>query len=134
MADQPGPHLTEEQLSLFQDGELTDPHAAHMEWCEECKLRLRDLQATLSAWREYRADAPLPEAPRPWRSIIDLQQETERQQARKWRWWQVPALAAALLLGIFIVTVLRRSPEFETGTLLDRSATIELPAGRTLAV
>ena len=134
MADPRGTHLTEEQLARFQDGELTGPQASHMEWCEECKLRLGDLQATLSAWREYRADAPIPEPPRPWRGIVDLHQEAERQQARNWRWWQIPAAAIALFLVVFTVTVLRRPPEFDSGALLERSANVALPEGRTLAV
>src|SRR4051794_3771678 len=107
MADRREKHLSEEQLSRFQDGELPAAEASHLEWCAECNRRLRDLQDTVAAWREYRADLPVPAPPRPWRNILALHEDAERRRERRWFCWQIPAVAAALLLVVFTVITLR---------------------------
>src|SRR4051794_20418620 len=108
VGDQRSDHLSDEQLALFQDGELSPPGVGHLDACPECASRLRDLETAHAAYAEYRdliRGPMLPPAPSPWRSLDKLIQRDElkaqakaRNRARAWRWWLIPGLATALCL------------------------------------
>ena len=83
-------HLSEEELARFQDGELSPGAAGHLEWCAECKGRLRDIETALAVYTEYRNSVRGPDPapiPKPWRSLAALQAESEaRHRRHPWRW------------------------------------------------
>lgn len=68
-----GHHLTDEQLLLFADGELSQKDAervrAHLETCWTCRTRLDDLHTAIKAFIHFRKDFLLPTIPpptKPW--------------------------------------------------------------------
>jgi hypothetical protein len=132
-------HLSDEQVARYQDGELSAAEAAHLEICAECAARLRDLNAALAAYTEYRdavRDPQLPAAPKPWRSLDQLVGDAQpKRRGLAWRWW-LPALAATLGLAAALVAVLQ--PPEETSTqasqLLDRAALVPMPPDRVISM
>jgi hypothetical protein len=134
-------HLSEEQLALYQDGALPASEASHLEACAACSGRLRDLAVAGAAYREYltsiQAAAP-PSPPRPWHSLDSLIAEHEAARSRHaWRWWMVPALGAAVCVGVVIGLLVRRpgpAPSIPANELLARSAAMELPVNRSIAL
>ena len=44
-------HLSDEELARFEDGEIAEQDARHIEACEQCGGRLRDMQASYAAYR-----------------------------------------------------------------------------------
>src|SRR5438477_9850623 len=134
-------HLSEEELVRFQDGELCPRAAGHLEWCAECKGRLRDLETALAVYTEYRNSLRSPDPapiPKPWRSLAALQAESEaRHRRHPWRWWRIPAWAAAVCAVVATVTILRHPAERAippANQLLARSAAAEMAANRKIAM
>jgi hypothetical protein len=131
-------HLSEEQLARYQDGELPAAEAAHLEACAECAARLRDINAALAAYAEYRdsiRSPQLPAPPKPWRSLDQLLADDKpERRGLAVRWW-LPALAAALGLAVALVAI-RRLPDTsaQTGQLLDRAALAPMPRNRIISM
>jgi hypothetical protein len=127
-------HLNDEQLAAWQDGERAPVAREHLESCPDCAERLRTLQQGVAAYREYddALCAALPPPPRQWASLDELiAAHSARRRLAAWRWWPVPALAAAaLLVGVFW----RERPARQVSEMLEQSARVELPANRVLAV
>jgi hypothetical protein len=124
-------HLSEEELSRFQDGERSARATGHLEWCGECKQRLHDLEASVAVYAEYRG-RNLPPAPKPWRSLPKLHEESAPR-----RWWPVPLLAAAVCTLVAAVLIWRHPAERplpQAEELLTRSAAIGKQADRRIAM
>jgi anti-sigma factor RsiW len=73
MDNRKDPHLTDEQLLMHADGELTgrdgDTVREHLDACWSCRARLGDLQATINTVARFRNEVLLPAAPpslEPW--------------------------------------------------------------------
>lgn len=144
MASNSSVHLSDEQLALFEDGELSGRESSHLESCPECNRRLHDLRATAAAYVEYR-DAIrkplLPPAPKPWPrldTLIRAKQQTK--SAKTFRWWPAPALAMAACLVLAVVVLHRVFPNgaaresARANELLTESAQVELPEGRLISL
>jgi hypothetical protein len=134
-------HLSEEQLAQCQDGHLPGRETIHLETCEECSQRLRDLQFATAAYRTYLGSLRSPALqppPEPWRTLESLIAENQAPAPRRlWHWRLVPVLAAAICLALAIGFLLRRpSPQAAppASELLSRSATMELPANRMVSL
>jgi hypothetical protein len=134
MSERRSHHLSEEQLAQGQDGRLPEREAIHLETCEECSHRLRDLQLAAAAYRTYldslRSPA-LPPPPQPWRPLDSLIAGSRAAGPRRvWGWRPVPAWAAAICLAVAIGLLPRRPsppPAPRVSELLFRSAALELP-------
>jgi anti-sigma factor RsiW len=133
------PHLSEEQLARLQDGELPAAEAAHLEGCAECAERLRGLKTACAAYSEYRDSIRgplLPPVPQPWRSLDELIAGREPARRPRFSWWWVPALAAACLLVLAVVSTLRTAsrPSAQADRLLARSAKAPSRRDRMIAL
>jgi hypothetical protein len=107
-------HLSDEQLARFNDGELAAGDVAHVEACEHCAGRLREIASAVAAYIEYRdaVRAPLlPLPPRSWLTLDTLIASNSR--SKLLRWW--PRLAIAAACAAIIVFILQQT--------LDRSST-----------
>ena len=95
-----GKHLSDEELAQFQDGELREGEATHLESCTECRQRLEDLRFATSAFQEHLESVyrPLqPPPPRPWQSLSAIVAEQSRAKPKlllRWAW--MTAFAASL--------------------------------------
>lgn len=138
MADQRSAHLSEEELSRLQDGELPRAEASHVAQCAQCSSRLEDLRSGAAAYALYR-DFVQPRAtpaPRPWPTLHALIAQNEARasaRARRW-WWAAPA--AATVLGVMLVAWLRGPTQHsaEITDLLSRSAAVALPEERMISL
>jgi hypothetical protein len=125
-------HLSDEQLARFQDGELSPRETGHLETCQQCANRLRDLEAVGTAYAEYRdavREPLLSPAPKPWVYLETLVERHEAGRARKPLFrWLVPSLAAAVCAIVAVTLVLRngQQPAAQMTELLERSASAEL--------
>jgi hypothetical protein len=124
----PDSHLTDEQLALFEDGELAESAAAHLKSCAECGRRLREIESLMAAYMEYRGRA-LP--PHSWASL-----DTLTQMQKTSRWWPRLVLAAAACAVLAALAYYRAAdrPSARTNELLERSASLTLPEGRMIFV
>src|SRR5580704_4381863 len=102
-------HLSDEQLARYQDGESAAGDS-HVEVCEECANRLRDMRAAFAAYSEYRdtiRNPQLPPVPKPWRGLDQLVADHESQRRRQVLWFWAPVLAAAVSLFVLVAVGLR---------------------------
>jgi hypothetical protein len=132
-------HLSDEELAGYQDGESSPAEAAHVEACAECSARLRDLQAAIAAYAEYRdsiRSPQLPRVPKPWPRLDQLVADHESQRRRRvWQWW-LPALAAACGLVVLITWGLRNKVDGSqtASQLLERAVVVPVPADRMISM
>ncbi|MBV9742829.1 MAG: hypothetical protein JO099_03630, partial [Acidobacteriia bacterium] len=129
-----GRHLSEEQLARYQDGGLPARDARHLQACAECARRLRDLEAATAAYQQILDSTPVEPPPRPWRTLEGLISDHET-SARRRAWWLLPALGAAVCLGVILSGVLLRpQPErvLPANELLVRSARMEGASSQTM--
>jgi hypothetical protein len=131
------PHLSEEDLVRFQDGELPSSQASHLESCPQCATRLRDLENAAALYAEYRDSlrAPsLPPPPRAWQSLDQLiAKDAEGGRFRILRWWPAAVVAIAACIALAVVELPDRSSA-RAAQLLAQSAGAELPAGRFVSM
>ena len=103
-------HLSDEELARFEDGEIAEQDARHIEACEQCGGRLRDMQASYAAYRLHwdTLCAPLfPPPPQPWQPLDCLIEGPQPPHPlRSFRWGPFPALAGAVLAIIIAALVL----------------------------
>ncbi len=101
------PHLTDEQLARFQDGELSARESRHLQACPSCTTRLRDIEAAAAAYTEYRdtiRGPSLTPIPRPWSPLSTLVARHEAEHPpRTFRWWPALAVAAGAAALVFAV-------------------------------
>jgi len=137
------PHLSDEQLARFEDGDLSARETSHLQSCPQCGSRLGDAQAARAAYVEYRdrIRAPLlTPPPKPWQTLDALIARHQASRPRGFRWWPVPALAAgACVLLALIVTALvlwspRQTASARATRLLTESAKVELPQRRFISL
>jgi hypothetical protein len=131
-------HLSEEQLSRFEDGELGERETRHLASCSDCSKRLEDLRAAIRAYVEYRDSiegSPLP-PPRRWLSLSELAEQHQVSRQRKiLRWWPIPAVAAACVAVVLAVMYESAGrPSVRATELLNQSATVDLPEERSISV
>jgi hypothetical protein len=144
MASNNSVHLSDEQLALFEDGELSGRESSHLESCPECSRRLRARRAAAAAYVEYRDSIRgplLPPVPKPWPSLDTLIRENQgTKRAGTFRWWPAPALAMAVCLVLAVVVLHKVFPNGEAresaraNELLTESAQVELPEGRLISL
>src|ERR1022692_1382931 len=137
------PHLSDEQLARFADGELSTRESDHLQSCPQCGSRLGDAQAARASYVAYRdlIRAPLlAPPPKLWQTLDAL---IARHQARRpaggFHWWPAPALAAgACVMGLVVTAVFlcsaRQTAAVRANQLLTRSAKLELPQRRFISL
>ena len=137
------PHLSDEQLARFADGELSTRESDHLQSCPQCGSRLRDAQAARAGYVAYRdlIRAPLlAPPPKPWQTLDAL---IARHQASRpaggFHWWAAPALAAgACVMGLIVTAVVLYSPRqtasVRANQLLTKSAKLELSQRRSISL
>jgi hypothetical protein len=103
-------HLTEQELILYYYGE--DQSAApHLEGCEACRAAYQDLQRLLNTVGQ----APVPERAENyedevWRSVQPRLRTRSNMRSSAWQLaWLIP-VAAALLVGAFLLGRWQRTP------------------------
>lgn len=132
-------HLSDEQLCQFDDGELGEQEARHIASCPACSKRLEDMRAATQSYVEYRDSncrPLLPPPPKRWPSLSELV-EQQHGAGRKSiiRWWPLPAVAAACIAVVLTITYgTVGQSSARAAELLSRSAAVELPAERLIAV
>jgi hypothetical protein len=105
----PGRHLDEHELVDAFDGTLSDDRRAHSAACPACATRIEKMQAVAS--RALAADVPEPPAFF-WNQLsarvrAAVAEETPAgSRFSEWRQWTRPALAAAAVLAIALLTLL----------------------------
>jgi len=132
-------HLSDEQLARFNDGELAAGDVAHVDACEHCAGRLREMASAVAAYVEYRdtvREPLLPPPPQSWPTLNTLiARNANNGRSRMLRWWPRLAMAAASLAIIaFIVHQAVDRPSTRASELLARSATVILPGGRLISL
>lgn len=132
-------HLSDEQLSQFEDGELGEHEARHVAACPDCSKRLEALRTATRAYIEYRDSIRRPQLPRPPKHWPSLSELVEQHQAkRRWRtvrWWPIAATAAACAVVVLVVMYqASERPSARATELLGRSAVVDLPPQRSIAV
>jgi hypothetical protein len=137
-------HLSDEQLARFNDGELAAGDVAHMEACEHCAGRLREMASAVAAYIEYRdtVRAPLlPPPPQSWPTLDTLiARNASNSRLKLLRWWPRLAIAAACAAIIALIlqqTILQKTldrPSTRASELLARSAMVITPGGRLISL
>ncbi len=125
--DRRSTHLSEEELSLIQDGAGPTGASVHLEGCADCRRRLRDLEDGLAAYAQFVGEVVQPAAkpaPKPWASLDALLRQHEREAESKWKFWR-PGPIAAIAAGLLVVLGLT--------ALWTRQGADALPAGEVLA-
>lgn len=130
-------HISDERLSFLEDLSLAE--LAHLESCRECMARLRDLEFVTNAYQQYRQairDPALPPPPRPWKSFEALIAQQELPGRRYLRWWQIGAVAAAIVIAIALAHLYQASTasSVRVNDLLARSSNVTLPEGRRISM
>jgi hypothetical protein len=131
-------HLSDEQLARYQDGESAAGDS-HVEVCEECAGRLRDMRAAFAAYSEYRdtiRNPQLPPVPKPWRGLDQLVADHESQRRKQVLLFWAPALAAAVSLFVLVAVGLRTKGEDSqrASQLLERAALVSMPEDRMISM
>jgi hypothetical protein len=132
-------HLSDEQLARFNDEELAAGDVAHVEACEHCAGRLREMESAVAAYIEYRdtVRAPLlPPPPQSWpRLDVLIARNANNSRSKLLRWW--PRLAMAAACAAIIALILRQTverPSTRANELLARSAMVILPEARLISL
>jgi hypothetical protein len=138
------PHLSDEQLARFEDGELSQLEASHLESCAQCGSRLRDAQAARAAYVEYRDSIREPlllPPPKSWKTLDALIAGHQTiYRPRRLHWWSVPALVTGFcaMLGLIVAAVVMYgpwvAPSVRANELLTDSAKAELPQNRFISL
>ncbi|HLJ44822.1 MAG TPA: hypothetical protein VKU01_02365 [Bryobacteraceae bacterium] len=133
------PHLSDEQLARFQDGELSARESGHLRSCPICAERLRDMEAAAAVYIEYRdtiRGPVLAPAPQSWAGLNSLVAEAgARRTVKPFRWW--PAVAIAAALGALVMALLLRRPSESAASateLLSQSARTAFPMSRRISL
>jgi len=104
MNNQPQTHLSEDDLILFMDRELSATAAAnaeqHLMQCGDCSQRLKRLKAGSAAYAQYREAVLKPTLPVPETGWARLSQEVIKEKRRRWGWGWAAACACGLALAI----------------------------------
>ncbi|WP_321474333.1 hypothetical protein [uncultured Paludibaculum sp.] len=140
--DRRSTHLSEEDLSLIQDGAPPAGASAHLEACADCRQRLSDLEAGLAAYAQFLDEAVQPDAtpaPKPWASLDALLQQHESEAESKWKFWRpwpAVAIAAGLLavLGLTTLWTRRGADPLPAEEVLARSSGFQPVEGSLLSV
>lgn len=119
-------HLSDEELTQFQDGELPERYADHIASCPYCDSRLRDLRAARSAYAHYWHTIRKPRLPRPprdWEPLgLLIARHQARQRGRNLRLGILLSLAATLcVIAVVIFYERTQSPSLKMNELLARS-------------
>jgi hypothetical protein len=132
-------HLSDEQLARFNDGERATGDVAHVEACEHCSARLREMASALAAYIEYRDTVRAPllaPPPQSWPTLNTLiASNASNSRSKLPRWW--PRLAVAAACAAIIALIVRQSverPSTRASELLERSAMVILPEGRLISL
>lgn len=140
MAGNNSVHLSEEQLACYEDGELAEREARHLEFCPYCRDRLVDLRSAAAAYVEFQKtsrNAILSHPPVSWENLDSIvTKHKAKHPSRVRRWWPIAALAAAVSLVVIAVEVYKQSRQFATqaNELLVRAERVDLPEGRRISL
>ncbi len=97
-------HLSEDDLILFMDRELSANGTAqaeqHLMQCGDCAQRLMRLKAGSEAYAQYRETVLTPALPVPETGWARLSQEVIKEKRRRWGWGWAVACACGLALAI----------------------------------
>jgi hypothetical protein len=116
------PHLSDQDLILLADGELSQPQPAraHLDSCWRCRTRQRDLESAVSDYmhlhRELDATLPPAAAPRALlrARLFEAGQHTGTDHSFPvpWRWSLAAGFIAVFLAGLalYLQTTLRAAP------------------------
>lgn len=121
-------HLTDEQLALYQDGNLPINYILHLKSCNKCSRRLYDGVRATEAFQNYLETVrkPLqPPPPKPWKSLSALKAQHEERRHWTLRWWPTFALATAFagVIAFFALYPQRENAESnEANRLLTQSS------------
>lgn len=110
-------HLTDEQLALYQDGDLPINYVLHLKSCSKCSRRLYDVVRATEAFQNYLETVrkPLhPPPPKPWKSLSILKAQHEDRRHWTFRWWPTFALATAFAGVIAFVALYPQGEDTES--------------------
>jgi hypothetical protein len=108
-------HLTDEQLLMLVDGELSPKEAAnargHLETCWSCRAELEKIEETISTFVEFRKKVQIPLSPLPpnnWTNFNRKLNEIKREETKPQRnWFNIANLSPfQLRLGIASIAVI----------------------------
>jgi hypothetical protein len=133
ITDKEATHPSDDQLASFFDPalppEALEALASHIDSCRECELRFDQIEPALSQYRRCQ-EAVHARIERPARRDAELWAEMERLEANRvvrrskaWRFAWAGAIAAALVVGMFLFFPAGRGSELRAETLLARAAT-----------
>src|SRR5580704_7190947 len=131
-------HLSDEQLERYRDGELAAGDVVHLQTCEECSRRLREIDEAMAAYVEYRQGVQpmrlMP--PRPWASLDGLIARSggsgRSKIVRRWPRLAVAA-AACLVVAALVWRQNAEQPAIRASELLARSSRVKAPQSRDIA-
>jgi hypothetical protein len=132
-------HLTDEDLVRLVDGEFEDGRAeaqGHLNACEECRSRYYQTGGQLSFYDRYHGEIlkpSLPPPPKPWADLSQhfdgmsrpLFLKQRRASALPVRWL---AVAAAVVLGVFVVRRMDQPARVQAAELLRRASAAATPS------